>query len=57
MANLKSEATHLSPDETRAELERQSIPYTADAFVDKASEGDLAVVRLFVNEEIDLCRA
>ena len=40
----------LSPEAARAELARRNIPCTADAFVNKAEDGDLVVVQLFVRK-------
>jgi uncharacterized protein len=37
-----------TPDEARAALARQKVPWGWDAFVDRAAQGDTAVVRLFL---------
>ena len=40
--------------EARAELDSRGIAYTANAFVDSASAGNLAVVKLFVQAGMDI---
>ena len=46
--------TPLSSEEARAQLKDRGVAYSKSSFLDKAGEGDLEVVRLFVEAGMDI---
>ena len=46
--------TPLSVDQARAQLKERGIPYSQRSFLDAAGEGDLEVVRLFVEAGMNI---
>ncbi len=53
LIELITPKTGHSPETARAELSRLSLPYTANAFVQAARQGDMHAVKLFLAAGMD----